>query len=116
MAVEVEQHGMAALDPEVEVAVYYCCLEALQNVMKHAGARAPGSRSSCNGGQLLGQRRWPWSRSPGDRGQDRGPVAARRSAGGSRWDADGAERTFGGVIVHGSVPARAGSTLLEVAG
>jgi signal transduction histidine kinase len=26
------------VDPDVEAAVYFCCLEALQNAVKHAGA------------------------------------------------------------------------------
>ena len=32
------REGRLPPDPEVEVAVYYCCLEALQNVLKHAAA------------------------------------------------------------------------------
>jgi signal transduction histidine kinase len=34
---ELECDGMARYDPEIEAAVYFCCLEALQNTAKHAG-------------------------------------------------------------------------------
>ena len=32
--------GIARYPDEIETAVYFCCLEALQNVRKHAGAEA----------------------------------------------------------------------------
>ncbi len=34
---EVEASGLSRQPPEVEAAVYFCCLEALQNAGKHAG-------------------------------------------------------------------------------
>jgi signal transduction histidine kinase len=37
--VEIEAHGVERYPPEVESAVYFCVLEALQNVVKHAAAR-----------------------------------------------------------------------------
>jgi len=36
--VEIEAHGVERYPPEIESAVYFCLLEALQNVVKHAGA------------------------------------------------------------------------------
>jgi signal transduction histidine kinase len=36
--VEVRGEGVARYPQEIEAAVYFCCLEALQNVVKHAGA------------------------------------------------------------------------------
>jgi signal transduction histidine kinase len=33
-------NGIARYPDEIETAVYFCCLEALQNVHKHAGAEA----------------------------------------------------------------------------
>ena len=38
--VRIEAVGFGRLDAEVEQAVYYCALEALQNAVKHAGPRA----------------------------------------------------------------------------
>ena len=38
--VRIEAVGFGRLDPQVEQGVYYCCLEALQNVIKHAGPNA----------------------------------------------------------------------------
>ncbi len=35
--VRLEADGLARYPPELEAAVYYCCLEALQNATKHAG-------------------------------------------------------------------------------
>jgi signal transduction histidine kinase len=35
--VTVDAMGLPRLKEEVEVAVYFCCLEALQNIVKHAG-------------------------------------------------------------------------------
>lgn len=36
--VEVVDETQGRFDPEVELAVYFCCLEAIQNALKHAGA------------------------------------------------------------------------------
>lgn len=38
----VEATGVGRFTPEIEAAVYFCCLEALQNASKHAGAGARG--------------------------------------------------------------------------
>lgn len=40
IGVELETAGVARLPPAVENAVYFCCMEALQNVVKHAGEGA----------------------------------------------------------------------------
>ena len=40
LAVSVRAAGIERYPEEVEVAVYFCCLEALQNVVKHAGPDA----------------------------------------------------------------------------
>jgi signal transduction histidine kinase len=44
LRVNVEVVGVGRLAPEVEAAVYFCCLEALQNVQKHANASTAGVR------------------------------------------------------------------------
>jgi signal transduction histidine kinase len=41
--VTVDARGIGRYDQDVEIAVYFCCLEALQNVAKHAG---PDARAS----------------------------------------------------------------------
>jgi signal transduction histidine kinase len=38
--VRIEAVGFGRLEPGIERGVYYCCLEALQNVVKHAGPEA----------------------------------------------------------------------------
>ena len=50
-AVEVNAGRLARYSPEIESAVYYCCLEALQNAMKHAGpdARVVAKLAADNG-------------------------------------------------------------------
>lgn len=40
LAVSVRAPGIGRYPEEIEVAVYFCCLEALQNVVKHAGPDA----------------------------------------------------------------------------
>jgi signal transduction histidine kinase len=37
---DVEAEGLGRYTPEEEAAVYFCCMEALQNAGKHAGAGA----------------------------------------------------------------------------
>ena len=51
--VAVSGRGLARYPPEIESAVYYCCLEALQNATKHAGADARiAARLSAVNGEL----------------------------------------------------------------
>ncbi len=40
LSVHVRAEHLTRYPPQVETAVYYCCLEALQNIEKHAGDRA----------------------------------------------------------------------------
>ena len=40
LATEVEAEGLGRYSPEAEAAVYFCCMEALQNAGKHAGEDA----------------------------------------------------------------------------
>jgi PAS domain S-box-containing protein len=40
LPVRLEARGIGRFGPEVEAAVYFCCVEALQNAAKHAGAGA----------------------------------------------------------------------------
>jgi signal transduction histidine kinase len=40
LSVTVESNGRGRLAPDVEAAVYFCCVEALQNAAKHAGPGA----------------------------------------------------------------------------
>jgi signal transduction histidine kinase len=39
-AIDVDGDGIGRYRPEIEAAVYYCCLEAVQNAIKHAGPGA----------------------------------------------------------------------------
>lgn len=50
--VSIEIDGVGRLAPEVEGAVYFCCLEALQNVQKHAHATTATVRLWKEAGQL----------------------------------------------------------------
>ena len=49
IACRVEGQGIERYAPEVEAAVYFCCLEALQNASKHAGEDARASISLSDG-------------------------------------------------------------------
>ena len=47
--------GVERFEPEIEAAVYFCCIEALQNAAKHAGADATVHvRLAVDDGQLVG--------------------------------------------------------------
>ena len=52
MPVAVEGEGLGRFPQEVESAVYFCCLEALQNVQKYAGAGAATVSLANAGGHL----------------------------------------------------------------
>jgi signal transduction histidine kinase len=51
--VSLESDGIARYPQEVEAAVYFCCLEALQNIAKYAGASAATVRLTDSTGMLL---------------------------------------------------------------
>jgi signal transduction histidine kinase len=48
----VETDGIGRYTPEIEAATYFCCLEAMQNAMKHAGGVKSISVSLAAGGDL----------------------------------------------------------------
>jgi signal transduction histidine kinase len=50
LPVEVQSDGITRYPQEAEAAVYFCCLEALQNVAKYAGATRATVRLWSNGG------------------------------------------------------------------
>jgi len=52
VTVSVEADGVVRYPQEVEAAVYFCCLEALQNVAKYAGASHAAVRLSEEAGEL----------------------------------------------------------------
>ena len=52
MPVEVSSDGVGRHSPEVEAAVYFCCLEALQNVAKYAAATQAWIRLAEDAGML----------------------------------------------------------------
>lgn len=53
LAVSVRAGGIARYPEEVEIAVYFCCLEAIQNVVKHAGPDATAMVTLSRDGQFL---------------------------------------------------------------
>jgi signal transduction histidine kinase len=52
VAVTIEPDGVGRYTPEVEAAVYFCALEALQNVSKYAGASSATVRLAASNGDL----------------------------------------------------------------
>jgi signal transduction histidine kinase len=52
VSVEVVADGIGRYPQEVEAAVYFCCLEALQNIQKYAGASKAAVRLNTEGGAL----------------------------------------------------------------
>ncbi len=53
MPVQVVSHGVARQPPEIEASVYFCVLEALQNVAKYAGASKATVRIEQSDGRLI---------------------------------------------------------------
>ncbi len=50
--VEIEEHGIGRYPPDIETTVYFCTLEALQNISKYAGASRVTVRLSCSDGSF----------------------------------------------------------------
>jgi signal transduction histidine kinase len=106
LPVEVDADGVGRYPQEVEAAVYFCCLEALQNVQKYAHA----SKAAVRLGTQDGAMRF----SVTDDGTGFDPKARRRGAGlqnmADRLDALGGALTITaapgrGTIVTGTLPA-----------
>jgi signal transduction histidine kinase len=103
---ELDCDGTGRYTPEIEAAVYFCCLEALQNAAKHAGADASARLSIAEQDHTL-----RFAIADDGRGFD--PAIARGSAGlqnmADRLGALGGELTISsgpgeGTTVAGSVP------------
>jgi signal transduction histidine kinase len=52
LPVEIDADGIGRYPQEAEAAVYFCALEALQNITKYAGASRATVGLSCSGGSL----------------------------------------------------------------
>ena len=52
LPVEIDADGVGRFPQDTEAAVYFCTLEALQNIAKYAGASRATVRLSCSGGSL----------------------------------------------------------------
>ncbi|HYM97724.1 MAG TPA: histidine kinase, partial [Candidatus Sulfotelmatobacter sp.] len=111
ISVQVDADGVGRFPQEVEAAVYFCCLEALQNVQKHALATEVAVRLGVQDGALRF--------SVQDDGAGFDPQTHRRGAGlqnmADRLDALGGSLTITadpgrGTIVSGSLPAAGGFT------
>jgi len=109
LPVEVAADGTGRYPPEVEAAVYFCCLEALQNAIKHAHAGKVAISVHDQDGQLIF--------TVADDGQGIDPVSAHRGSGiqnmMDRMAALGGSlelsaRPGGGTIVTGQLPVAAG--------
>jgi signal transduction histidine kinase len=106
LPVEIDADGIGRYPQEVEAAVYFCCLEALQNVQKYAHASTAAIRLSAGDGGLRF--------SVTDDGEGFDPRTRRRGAGlqnmADRLDALGGDLTItaapaGGTTVTGILPA-----------
>ena len=108
--VSIEERGLRRYPEPVELAVYYCCLEALQNAAKHAG---PGAAASVQLSEGNGFVRFTID----DDGAGFDPrsvrrrsglvnIADRMSAAGGRVSVDSAKGTGTRVSGHVPIPAR----------
>ncbi|MGQ0669722.1 MAG: histidine kinase, partial [Actinomycetota bacterium] len=106
--VDIEANGVGRYPQEVEAAVYFCCLEALQNVAKYADASRALVRLTSQDGQLAfsvednGAGFDPGSTAP--RGSGFQNMLDRLEALGGTFDVVSAPGT--GTTVQGRVPAR----------
>jgi hypothetical protein len=102
VSVELTTNGIGRYPPEVEAAVYFCCLEALNNVSKYArpvcGGRPAGDP---RGGDVRSCRRRGRLRPDHDRLRHR-PPGHGRPARSDRRTARSHERSRGGHDDHGS--------------
>jgi signal transduction histidine kinase len=106
LPVQVDADGVGRYPQEVEAAVYFCCLEALQNVQKYAAAQLAVVKLDGSGSEL--------SFEVTDDGRGFDDASVKRGAGltnmTDRVDALGGSLEIlstpeGGTRVHGSLPA-----------
>ncbi|MGH8970519.1 MAG: sensor histidine kinase, partial [Actinomycetes bacterium] len=97
--VTVEADGVGRLPSPVEAALYFCCMEAVQNAAKHSGARTVGVR--------LGEDRGRWRLTVEDDGAGFDPTHA-RAVGSGAGLANMRDRLecVGGTVTLGSLPGR----------
>jgi signal transduction histidine kinase len=110
--VTIEPDGLARYSPDVEAGVYFCVLEALQNVAKYAEARSVRVALSADGGDLR------FEVVDDGRGFDAGQTKLGSGLQGivDRLSALGGEvsiasRSGGGTTISGRVPTRSQSRL-----
>ena len=87
LPVEISTDGVGRYPAEIEAAVYFCCLEALQNAVKHAGEGAAGDDHADPHGRrapLRGRRRRSRVRRRRDAGIHRPPEHGRPDRGAGR--------------------------------
>jgi signal transduction histidine kinase len=105
--VEIRAEGIGRFPQEAEAAVYFCCLEALQNVAKYANASSAGIRLAGGDEDLTFEVSDDGvGFDPGARGYGTGlqGMADRLAALGGELRVDSA--LGGGTIVHGRLPAQ----------
>lgn len=109
LPVEVGTDGIGRYSQDIEAAIYFCCLEALQNVQKYAGATRASVRIAENDGDVTFEVE--------DDGKGFDPATAKRGAGltnmADRLDAlggrvDVTSEVGAGACLRGSIPVPTG--------
>jgi signal transduction histidine kinase len=108
--VRLVDRGIGRAAPGIELAVYYCALEALQNVARHAGpdAHAVVTLARTNGELVFEVRDDGVGFEPGDHGDGIGLVSMRDRLGAVGGRLEIRSATGAGTSVRGTVPAVAG--------
>jgi signal transduction histidine kinase len=113
LPVTVEDRGIGRHAPQIEATVYFCCLEALQNAAKHAGAGASATvwLARADGGVAFGVEDdgGGFSHDTVQRGHGLTNIADRLSASGGTLALDSARGR--GTRLSGWIPTRAAAAM-----
>jgi signal transduction histidine kinase len=113
LPVTVEDRGIGRHAPQIEATVYFCCLEALQNAAKHAGAGASATvwLARADGGVAFGVEDdgCGFSEHMVQRGHGLTNIADRLSASGGTLTLDSARGR--GTRISGWLPTRAAAAM-----